>query len=255
MKEDVLLKFKLESGPAPIIHAAGELNYTNCDRLKGIITNNVDGAVLELDLAGLEFVDSSGLRILLTGARDAMKQGATLRIVSMNRQFRHILDLSGLGHLFEIAPGACAPEAPLSVCRPVVSPYTFHVLCDGNACHDVRKVVREFAAGMGFDDVALDDISLAVGEAASNAVRHGNSHGATVEIDCRAEGCRLSLALRYPSDAFDPDSLPVPDMGAAPSGGMGVYFMRLVMDRVHYDFGDGCALLTLEKNMGLAELM
>ena len=30
-------------------------------------------------------------------------------------------------------------------------------------------------------------------------------------------------------------------------GGMGIYFMRLVMDSVDYQFADGHAILTLEK--------
>jgi anti-anti-sigma factor len=245
------LQLSVVHGPPPIIHAVGELNYTNCDRLAALIIEAERGSdsVVELGLSGLEFVDSSGLRVLLIAARDAAKHGAVLRIVSLNRQFRHILDLSGFVHLFEIAvPPAEAPVA--RVCLPVESPYSFQVQCSGEACHNARSAVRRFAEGMGFDQVSLDDITLAVGEAVSNAMRHGSNHGGSVDLECKADDCHLTLVLRYRSDVFDPDALPIPDLDSAPSGGMGVYFMKLVMDRVHYEFDNGYAVLTLEKQMG-----
>jgi len=57
------------------------------------------------------------------------------------------------------------------------------------------------------------------------------------------------VILKYPSAVFDSHSVPAPDLESLSEGGMGIYFMRLVMDGVEYEFEDGCAMLTLEKRM------
>jgi serine/threonine-protein kinase RsbW len=253
--ETPTLQLSVEHGPPPVIHAVGELNYTNCDRLAALIGQAQDGpgSFVELALRGLEFVDSSGLRILLIAARDAEEAGGRVRIISLNRQFRHILEISGLGHLFEIAPGAFEDMPAPGVCIPVSPAHSFSIPCVSSACHEARTEVRGFARAMGFDELALDDISLAVGEAASNAIRHGKVGADAINVECKAENCKLTLVLRYESAVFDPDSLPIPDIQSKPSGGMGVYFMRLVMDRVHYAFNDGYVAVTLEKEVGEAE--
>ena len=253
--ESPTLQLSVEHGPPPVIHAVGELNYTNCDKLATLISQAQDGpgSSVALALRGLEFVDSSGLRILLIAARDAAEVGGTVRIISLNRQFRHILEISGLGHMFEIAPGAYEEMPAPGVCIPALPSHSFSIPCVGSACHDARTGVRGFAHAMGFDELALDDITLAVGEAVSNAIRHGKAGTEGIHVECRAEDCKLAVVLRYESAVFDPDSLPIPDIQSKPSGGMGVYFMKLVMDRVHYAFNDGHATVTLEKQAGDGE--
>jgi serine/threonine-protein kinase RsbW len=249
--ETPTLQLAVQHGPPPTIHAIGELNYTNCDKLAALIAQAHDGkgSVVQLDLRGLEFVDSSGLRILLTAARDAAEAGGKVHIVSLNRQFSHILEISGLGRLFDIAPDAYEDVPSAGVCVPGMPLHSFSIPCVSSACHEARAGVRHFAMGMGFDDLALDDITLAVGEAVSNAVRHGTPGSKSVDVECSGDRCKLKLVLRYQSATFDPDSLPIPNIETKPSGGMGVYFMRLVMDQVHYDFSDGYATVTLEKQV------
>jgi hypothetical protein len=53
--------------------------------------------------------------------------------------------------------------------------------------------------------------------------------------------------LKYRSSRFDPHCIPEPSADMPAEGGMGIYFMRLVMNEVNYDFRDGYAYLTLVK--------
>lgn len=241
------VRLSVEGDNPPVVRAAGALTYENCDSLGDLIKGAFTGATVELDLGDLDFVDSSGLRILVTAARDARRAGRLVRIVALRRQLSHVLDVSQFRSLFEITAQPAEYTAKESLLAPEESP-DFQALPTFDACHDARQTVRHYAASMGFNSEALDDICLAVGEAVSNAVRHGScADGEPIDISCRRADRRLRVTLSYPSSVFDPQSVPEPELDAFPRGGMGIYFMKLVMDKVEYTFADGRALLTLEK--------
>jgi anti-sigma B factor antagonist len=52
-------------------------------------------AAVVLDATGLEFLDSSGLRVLLRGARLAEDEGTAFRVVAPNPVVLRVLELSG----------------------------------------------------------------------------------------------------------------------------------------------------------------
>lgn len=244
------LRLSVERGVFPIISVAGELHYENCDQLRGLIRDTFIGphTKLGLKLSGLEFVDSSGLRILVMAARDAAADGKTICMLSVTPQLIHLLDVSGFRSMFVISelpdPNASADS---SGTFPKVGNLQFEIGAGISDCRDARTAVCDFAARMGFDNYAVDDIRLGVGEALSNAARHGAKSGATVQVCCTANNGLFTITLRYPSEVFDPKKVPVPVPESTPEGGMGIYFMRLVMDKVSYEFRDGFIILTMEK--------
>lgn len=180
------------------------------------------------------------------------KVGCRLNIVSMTPHLDHMLSLSGFKHLFNVSPVEREPGG-LSTPPVTAEPFRFAVPKEKGACREVRDQVHEFARKMGFDTMELDDIRLAVGEAVSNAVRHGATCGTDIQVQCKNHSERLVVKLKYPSAEFDPQAVPIPTYSTASEGGMGIYFMRLVMDNVHYEFHEGCTELTLEKSMAGAE--
>jgi serine/threonine-protein kinase RsbW len=85
---------------------------------------------------------------------------------------------------------------------------------------------------------------LAVDEACSNVIEHaygGEGHG-DIECTCRVNNDGLTVIIRDYGCPFDPSLVPEPD--AYPSleddtctgGGLGLYFMRQLMDEVHFEF-------------------
>ena len=59
---------------------------------------------LVLDATGLEFLDSSGLRVLLRGARLAEDEGTAFRLVAPNPVVQRVLELSGTALALDLRP-------------------------------------------------------------------------------------------------------------------------------------------------------
>lgn len=101
----------------------------------------------------------------------------------------------------------------------------------------IRSRVAEEARKMPFSPEDIEDIVLATGEAASNAMRHGSS-GVLCRIAVRMERRPDSL-LVVVSDkgcGFDLESVPEPGPDLLSEGGRGIMFMRATMDEVTFHF-------------------
>ena len=57
---------------------------------------------LVIDLGGIDFIDSSGLGVLVASLRTVNKIGGDIKISSLQDQVRSIFELTRLHHLFEI---------------------------------------------------------------------------------------------------------------------------------------------------------
>jgi len=99
----------------------------------------------------------------------------------------------------------------------------------------IRSRVAEEARKMPFSQEDIEDIVLATGEAASNAMRHGSS-GAHCRIAVRMERCPDSLLIVVSDKGcgFDLESVPEPDPEVLSEGGRGIMFMRASMDEVTF---------------------
>ncbi|MEQ8768866.1 MAG: SpoIIE family protein phosphatase, partial [Planctomycetota bacterium] len=90
-------------------------------------------------------------------------------------------------------------------------------------------------------DDAIDDLLLALTEAASNILRHAYSdfpETGDIELFARRDPDRIQIVLRDWGRTFDPDSIPEPDWNDLQPGGLGVYMIRELVDEVRYDRGD-----------------
>ncbi|MDO8683584.1 MAG: ATP-binding protein [Armatimonadota bacterium] len=119
----------------------------------------------------------------------------------------------------------------------------------------IRHVVAGVARRMSFTSEQIGDLKLAVGEACNNAVRHGcdtNTH--PVRIRCRIQPSYLQIEVRNRYCGVPPDGA----IGAAPlpqnfsEGGMGIYLMKTLVDRVDFRWGKSTATVRLTKNLGQA---
>jgi anti-sigma B factor antagonist len=82
----------------PVIALSGELDPHTAPLLQGTIDQLLaEGSTdLVLDLSGLGFVDSSGLRVLISAQSLLADQGGTLTLHAPSETVRRLLEITGL---------------------------------------------------------------------------------------------------------------------------------------------------------------
>ena len=88
-----------------IVEAVGEIDAHTCERLEAALAGAgmAPGPVV-LDLSGVGFIDSSGLRVLVNAhrARETLDHGLVLR--GLSPPIQRLFDVTGLTDLFTTAP-------------------------------------------------------------------------------------------------------------------------------------------------------
>jgi anti-sigma B factor antagonist len=83
---------------------SGELDLSGTDRLLSESKNVPDGGTLTLDLTGLSFMDSSGLKVLMNLDRRSKREGWSLAIENPHGQVLQLLELCGFDQRLPINP-------------------------------------------------------------------------------------------------------------------------------------------------------
>jgi len=124
------------------------------------------------------------------------------------------------------------------------------------ACDFVVRAAE--SAGLGSD--AVFHVQLAVDEACTNVVEHAYEGDGRGEIhiswgtECVEGIGYFTVRIVDRGKCFDPASVPPPTLSANPDelqiGGLGIHFMRKMMDRVEYRFGPEKNELIMYKRLG-----
>lgn len=104
------------------------------------------------------------------------------------------------------------------------------------------------------DERAVYHCQMAVDEALTNIIEHGygfEGEQGAIEVCCQRDGDRFVITLMDESAAFNPLEHEAPDpdepLDSREPGGWGIYFIRRLMDDVHYERVNGKNQLTLVK--------
>ena len=121
---------------------------------------------------------------------------------------------------------------------------------------EVEAAADQLATEAGLDEDARFHITMAVHEAAINAVLHGNDYNPALQIDVSMEntGKNLVFVIADQGNGFDPAHLPDP---SAPENllrgtGRGIFLIRSLMDEVHFRQLHPGTELTLIKHLSPA---
>jgi anti-anti-sigma factor len=94
------------AGDIVTLTVAGEIDLYSVPVLHRHLHDLVESGELQIaiDLGGVEFMDSTGLRLLTTWRRTLERLGGRFTLADASDAVRRLLDLTGLGAHFEIAP-------------------------------------------------------------------------------------------------------------------------------------------------------
>jgi serine/threonine-protein kinase RsbW len=110
---------------------------------------------------------------------------------------------------------------------------------------EVREFIGTAARQLGFDEEEVANIVLAVDEACTNIIKHAYHFAPDKEIEISVVPNNRFLEVRIfdNGQSFDPAALRAPDLktnlGKHRRGGLGVYLMKRLMDKVEYHFRPG----------------
>lgn len=128
-------------------------------------------------------------------------------------------------------------QIPKKISKTILSS-TDHLL-------EVREFVTDAARKFGFSDEDVANIVLAVDEACTNIIKHAYQYAPDKEISVSIVRNNGSFEIKIKDNGknFNPEALRPPDLKQNLShhrrGGLGVYLMKKLMDKVEYNFTEG----------------
>jgi serine/threonine-protein kinase RsbW len=119
---------------------------------------------------------------------------------------------------------------------------TYSLVVKASTMHlaEVRDFVGDLAQEYGFSKKETEDIRLAVDEAYTNIIKHAYKYDEKkeVEIELHIDGDKFCVSLFDKGSTFDLKNYVMPDVREQirqkKRGGMGVYLIHKLMDKVDY---------------------
>jgi anti-sigma B factor antagonist len=93
-----------EVGDRTVLAVGGEIDVHSAPELRGAVTEVVDGGVtaLVVDLSAVQFLDSTGLGVLVEAHKALSETGGTLDVVCSSERLLKVFTITGLAQLFTI---------------------------------------------------------------------------------------------------------------------------------------------------------
>ena len=103
---------------------------------------------------------------------------------------------------------------------------------------DAAAAVTDFVKTCGLSEDAAFGVDMAVREAVTNAIVHGNQEDETksIEVVFSCVGDQLEIEISDQGEGFDPSSVPDPTEPAnlLKTSGRGIFLMKTFMDQVEW---------------------
>ena len=121
----------------------------------------------------------------------------------------------------------------------------------------ISQFIVEQAEETGFSPSEIYAIQTAVDEACSNIIDHayGGENLGVITIRVKHHAKKIQIIIVDQGNPFNPDDIPEPDITSPleirKARGLGIFFMRNLMDKVLFDFSEAEGnTLTLVKYKG-----
>ncbi|MCQ8103530.1 ATP-binding protein [Methylomonas sp. SURF-2] len=114
-----------------------------------------------------------------------------------------------------------------------------------------ERIVKELDGYTGDREALAYQLNLVLTEATANVIKHANDdqHKDTVRISIHLQRDQLIIKVYDHGQGFDLDKVPAPDFDHPTEGGMGLFFIRSMMDSVTYTRQTEYNVLEIIKNL------
>jgi len=109
-----------------VVTPVGPIDHAGSTRLQPVLAPFVEDAArarsaLVLDLSGVGYISSMGLRLLMIAAKELRSRGARIAVAAMQPIVAEIFDIARFGHVVEVFPSV--RTALESVSGPALAAY------------------------------------------------------------------------------------------------------------------------------------
>ena len=120
------------------------------------------------------------------------------------------------------------------------------------AIQDAASAAAEFVKRLGLDEDAAFGVDMAIREAVTNAVLHGNRQDEAKAVDVSFKSLQgaIEITVRDYGEGFDKESVPDPTVpeNILKTNGRGMLFIRTFMDEVEWaQHPDGGTVVRMKK--------
>jgi serine/threonine-protein kinase RsbW len=115
----------------------------------------------------------------------------------------------------------------------------------GSIGEHIAKDIENFS---GDREALAYHLNLVLTEATTNAIKHANNDPKdTVRITIHIQDNELNIKVYDHGQGFDLETVPLPDFDQPKENGMGIFFIRTLMDSVTYTKQADCNVLEIVK--------
>jgi len=120
---------------------------------------------------------------------------------------------------------------------------TYDFPADTAVLEKIGKLATDAGGNAGFNDIEIGDIQLAIDEVCTNAIIHGlkNDQNLTFQMVIQWNPGEIEIQIHESGELFDPLDLDDPNleniMEEQSAGGLGLYFLRELMDEADFRIG------------------
>ena len=102
-----------QRGDLPILRVRGELDIYTATRLKEAVLAALNGGAtsLAIDLSAVQFLDSTGLQVLMSAKKRTAELGGDVYLVGVGGQIRRVFTLLSLERIFRLCREADLPSS------------------------------------------------------------------------------------------------------------------------------------------------
>jgi len=247
--------FTEESGNA-VLKIFGDLVASNADQLVDAVNSLEQGGGkrIFLDLAGVPFIDSSGLKTCIQLQNQLRVGGGALFCFNVEAGVLKVFKVTGADQKILLLNSTTRQPDFAHAETGRRNQFVLTMVPIFEEVDVARKIAEEiceeYYAGAGLQE-PIGDFLLAITEAMNNVVEHGQaSH---IEVELTALPARIVFVVRSDGRPFDPtQDVSMPDMGDSeglPEGGFGRALILELLDEVRYEHKDGSNVLKLTKNI------